>query len=121
MAIPTYSTGGPLPFTGGFAAYFPELATADTGQQGWITSMLELEWRRLDVGFWGVDRDEAALLLVAQKYADAYKPAKGRRPSSKSSGRWSKSYEASAGAGSVYKDRYHELMNRRALVERISQ
>ena len=121
MAIPTYSTGGPLPFTGGFAAFFPELATDDAAKQAWVTSLLDIEWRRLDSGFWGVDRDEAALLLVAQKFADAYKPSKGRRPSSKSSGRWSKSYEDSGGAGSVYRDRYNAIMHRRPMVERISQ
>lgn len=109
MALPTYSTGGDLSASGGFAERFPSLVanpTPTATQQTWITDRLAFWWSRHNATFWGTDRTEATLLAVADEWQAERKRLGGSEATgeltSQSVGDWSESYEpASDGASTV--------------------
>jgi len=91
---PTYSTGGPSPFTGGFAAYFPQYQPS-SAEQTWITAMLSKEWDELDAGVYGVFRSEVALERVAHRYVLSFlrgSGGEGGALTQENVGDWSQSF-----------------------------
>jgi hypothetical protein len=95
MAIPpTYAAD--------WGARFLTLAASATApQQAWIDGRLSAAWGRHDATFWGADRMEATLLLVAHQWtletqAGASGAGSPGAVTSKSAGRWAQGNAAPA-------------------------